>query len=776
VKKVDAMINKNRPVESIPNYIFKWFFVLFVLDPLLFGVMLLTTIGSGQILKVAGILGILAPPILAAIPIYLYMLSRKLSSMIGAVVKGDGSVSGEEITAVAGTYPFKMGLLIFLGNSGGPVLVGVLGMMADVFVSFQQAFFFIIAGQFEALIVAMVLYYIAKTELYPLRQYIDYRPLSIFMKLSVPIVSMLMLLLLATGIGVYRIAADNVLSLSRSSMKLMQEKTIRKTEDILGSLTRELEVLAETGGYNDVNLEQVRPLLAMVYQRQHKTVEAYFAARPDGSSIVHTGDRRNIADRAYFRELLETKKTVFSDPVKSRAMQKDVIVGAVPVLSNGRVAGAFGVTIPLDSMREFLVKAGAENKVDYILLSKNGIVAACPETSLLNKVVGRDIKDDGKMFSMTGDMLKPRDEAFAVTFNGKQKIALTSRFPLLGGTIVIMADPSSYYSEFNMIMFQVVGLLLVLFFITMGTLFLITRRFTRPIQKTITVLDRISEGDFTGKHEGRINDEMGLLMDALNKSIENVRSMIATVSVSSQNLTQVVEQIARGNQNMSQRTAEQASSLEEVASTIEEATSIINQNADYAVRARDLTDQGAVKSEQGNAVAKDAIGAINEMNRASIRIADITAMINEIAFQTNLLALNAAVEAARAGEQGRGFAVVAGEVRNLAQRSGNAAKEIEGLIKETVRIVEKGTDLVIRTGEALADISGTARESARIMSEITEASAEQRKGMEQINTAVSDLDQMTQQSASMVEETASASEEMMRQAQDLLSLVEKFKT
>ena len=130
------MINKNRPVESIPNYIFKWFFVLFVLDPLLFGVMLLTTIGSGQILKVAGILGILAPPILAAIAIYLYMLSRKLSSMIGAVVKGDGSVSGEEITAVAGTYPFKMGLLIFLGNSGGPVLVGVLGMMADVFVSF----------------------------------------------------------------------------------------------------------------------------------------------------------------------------------------------------------------------------------------------------------------------------------------------------------------------------------------------------------------------------------------------------------------------------------------------------------------------------------------------------------------------------------------------------------------------------------------------------------------------------------------------------------------
>jgi methyl-accepting chemotaxis protein len=609
-----------------------------------------------------------------------------------------------------------------------------------------------------------------------LRQHIDYQPLSIFMKLSVPIVTMLMILLIATGIGVYRIAADNVLSLSKSSMKLMQEKTIRGTEDILGSLTSELQVLAETGRYEAINLEQVRPVLATLHQRRQAIVEAYFAVRPDGSSIVHNGALRNISDREYFKELLESKKTVFSDAVKSRAMLKDVIVGAVPVLAGERVVGAFGVTIPLDSMRDFLVRAGAENSVEYILLSKKGGVMAYSDASLLNKIIGKDIVDNGGKFTGTSHLLSAKDEAYPLTFNGTRKIALTSRFPLLNGTMTIFMDPSVYYSEFNLIMFQVVGLLLVLFSITMGTLFLITRRFTRPIQKTISVLDRVAEGDFTGKYEGRINDEMGLLIDSLNKSIENVRSMIATVSTSSQSLTQVVEQIARGNQNMSQRTAEQASSLEEVASTIEEATSIINQNADSAVRARDLTGQGADKSVQGNAVAKEAISAINEMNRASTRIADITAMINEIAFQTNLLALNAAVEAARAGEQGRGFAVVAGEVRNLAQRSGNAAKEIEGLIKETVRTVEKGTDLVLRTGEALGDIAGTAKESAQIMSEITEASTEQKLGMEQINTAISDLDQMTQQNASMVEETASASEEMMRQAQDLLALVAKFRT
>ncbi|HPL18127.1 MAG TPA: methyl-accepting chemotaxis protein [Spirochaetota bacterium] len=764
-----------RPIESIPFFLFRWFLILFILDPLFFGIMMLITIGSGEFMVIAEILGILAPPILIAIAIYLFLLSRKLRSIILALQKGDMSVSREESSRFASAYPFKMALFMFIGNSGGPMLVGVLGMIMGVLISFQQALFFIMAGQFEALVVGMMLYYISKTELYPLRAYIDYRPLSIFMKLSVPIVSMLMILLIATGIGVYRIAADNVLSLSKSTLKLMQEKTTRGVEGIVENLTGELQVLADTGRYAAVNPEQLQPLMETLFDKRKEMTEAYFSARPDGHSVTNAGKAVNIADREYFKELMQKGDRIFTEPLKSRATGKDVIVGAVPVMHGDRRIGVFGVTIPLDSIRDYIVKAGKENGVEYLLLSRKGVVMASPDASLLNKTIGKDIADDSSRFSGTGMLLSPKDEACKVTFNGVKKIALTARFPVMNGTIVVFADPSSYYAEFNMIMFQVVGLLLLLFSITMGTLFVITRRFSRPVQKTIEVLDRVAEGDFTRNYEGRINDEMGLLMDALNKSIENVRSMIATVSVSSQSLTQVVEQIARGNQNMSQRTAEQASSLEEVASTIEEATSIINQNADYAVRARDLTDQGAEKSEQGNAVARDAIGAINEMNRASIRIADITAMINEIAFQTNLLALNAAVEAARAGEQGRGFAVVAGEVRNLAQRSGNAAKEIEGLIKETVRIVEKGTDLVIRTGEALADISGTARESARIMSEITEASAEQRKGMEQINTAVSDLDQMTQQNASMVEETASASEEMMRQAQDLLSLVQKFR-
>jgi methyl-accepting chemotaxis protein len=211
-----------------------------------------------------------------------------------------------------------------------------------------------------------------------------------------------------------------------------------------------------------------------------------------------------------------------------------------------------------------------------------------------------------------------------------------------------------------------------------------------------------------------------------------------------------------------------------MAASIEEATATIQQNAENAGTAKDLTDQGVVKSAEGNRIASEAVNAIIEMNESSRKVAEITGVINSIAFQTNLLALNAAVEAARAGEQGRGFAVVAGEVRNLAQRAGSAAKEIENLINETIARVGRGTELVTNAGNALSEITEAARTTARIISEIAAASQEQKTGIEQINAAVTDMDSVTQQNAALVEETASASEEMAGQAQELSSMMQKF--
>jgi methyl-accepting chemotaxis protein len=295
------------------------------------------------------------------------------------------------------------------------------------------------------------------------------------------------------------------------------------------------------------------------------------------------------------------------------------------------------------------------------------------------------------------------------------------------------------------------------------------------VNKGLAFAGRIAEGDLTGRIDVDRDDELGMLGKSLNSAADSLAALISSVISASQNLAQAVEQITSGNQNLSQRTSEQASSLEEIASTIEQATAAINQNADNAADARKLSAASLKMAEEGGRLVSDAVASINQINSTSKKIGEIISVINEITFQTNLLALNASVEAARAGEQGRGFAVVAGEVRNLAQRSGGAAKEITELIKGSLEMIETGTQKANKSGDALKKIIESINNVDSVIVEIAEATNEQKAGITQINLAVSEMDSMTQQNAALVEETASAGESMAGQAQELLAMVRQFR-
>ncbi|MFJ3458035.1 methyl-accepting chemotaxis protein [Scandinavium goeteborgense] len=303
----------------------------------------------------------------------------------------------------------------------------------------------------------------------------------------------------------------------------------------------------------------------------------------------------------------------------------------------------------------------------------------------------------------------------------------------------------------------------------------ITRAITRPLQETLTLAERIADGDLTHSVESQRRDELGKLMRAMGLMNTNLKGIIHDVREGGANVAHSSTEIARGNIDLSSRTEQQAAAVVQTAASMEELTSTVALNADNAVQARKLSEQAAEKASQGCEVSRAVVDTMRSVQGSAHRISEITTVINGIAFQTNILALNAAVEAARAGEQGKGFAVVAGEVRNLAQRSAQSAKEIETLIKESVGIVDTGFKLVEQAGTAMADIETSVGQVRDIMNEIASATDEQSRGISQIAQAMAEMDTTTQQNAALVVESSSAASSLEEQAIKLEEAVSVFR-
>jgi methyl-accepting chemotaxis protein len=298
---------------------------------------------------------------------------------------------------------------------------------------------------------------------------------------------------------------------------------------------------------------------------------------------------------------------------------------------------------------------------------------------------------------------------------------------------------------------------------------------SRPLVAAVRVLDAVALGDFTQQLEADAKDETGRMAAALNKAVGRMRSALDDVRGVADNVSSAAQQLSAAAEDISTGAQQQASSLEETAASLEEITATVKQNADNAQQASQVARGSRDVAEKGGAVVDAAVSAMGEISRSSKKIADIITAIDEIAFQTNILALNAAVEAARAGEQGRGFAVVAAEVRNLAKRSATAAKEIKGLIAESVQKVDSGAEQVNQSGRTLGEIVASVKRVTDIIGEIASASREQNSGISQVNKAISQMDEVTQGNAAQTEELSGTAQSLAAQAEKLQALVARFK-
>jgi methyl-accepting chemotaxis protein len=303
----------------------------------------------------------------------------------------------------------------------------------------------------------------------------------------------------------------------------------------------------------------------------------------------------------------------------------------------------------------------------------------------------------------------------------------------------------------------------------------VTRSITAPLHEAVALARRVSDGDLTAQIRVGSKDEVGQLMQALRDMNASLMKIVGQVRGGTETIATASRQIAAGNLDLSSRTEQQASSLEETASAMEQLTSTVKQNGEHASQANQLAQAASHVAVKGGTVVSQVVETMGSINHSSRKIVDIIGVIDGIAFQTNILALNAAVEAARAGEQGRGFAVVATEVRNLAQRSAAAAKEIKQLIGASVEKVDVGAKLVDQAGATMAEIVASVKLVTDLMGEIAGASAEQTMGIEQVNQAIGQMDEATQQNAALVEQAAAAAASLQDQAGTLAQVVSVFK-
>lgn len=304
---------------------------------------------------------------------------------------------------------------------------------------------------------------------------------------------------------------------------------------------------------------------------------------------------------------------------------------------------------------------------------------------------------------------------------------------------------------------------------------MLTRSITGPLREAISIAKRVAAGELSAQEASDGHDEVSELMRALKEMNDNLINIVQQVRQGTDAIAVAASEISAGNANLSQRTESQAGALEETASSMEEITATVKHNADNARQANHLVTNASEQAGKGGEEVAKVVDTMNSIQESSRKIVDIITVIDSIAFQTNILALNAAVEAARAGEQGRGFAVVASEVRNLAQRSAGAAKEIKQLIGDSVEKVQNGAKLVDGAGATMKEIVRSVRHVADIMQEITAAGQEQSSGIEEVNRAITQMDEMTQQNAALVEQAAAAAESMDEQAGALAQAVSAFK-
>jgi methyl-accepting chemotaxis protein len=759
LKIIDSIYSRN--LAHAPRNILRLFLAFYIIYPILFLFIISFTIGLSSIYAILKYVIIFCMIIIPPATVAFLALNNKLKKYISRIMKEDWSADKMIIERFFNTYAFYASLNVFFGFILGTASVIVTAYVMDVIYSFRQMIFLLFLGEVPAIAIGFAIYYYAKISLYPSNRYIDYRPLTIYAKIAIPLVLSIVLMVNLINLGIYKIIETNIYEQNTALISEIMERKAEFMEYLVSCMQRDLRNIVQTEGGAYIPAGGYYQYMKRLPRKEEKDglIEFYLAADINGRAYSSNGLVFNISRMEFYKDLKNGAMVGVEAQAAIEGAGENITIIAVPVKRNGAIVGFTGAAYKTAGVNDRL--ASTDLRAGIIMVVSNSGTVLFHSHDKANKVIGKSIDKAGYEFAGIKTIADiPPNVPHEIGNRGEKMFAFRCTSQSIGGHILYVKNKAEFLSNLDSMLLK---LTLYLFIITILSNILglaLSKQISTPIEHSIEIFKNVAKGDLTAGIDDYIPDEFGEFIRYLQLLLHKMNEVLSYTLTLSHQLINASMTLEKTSLNLSDNAREQAAFVEESTATLEETFSSIEKVAEsahdqYNATSTAFTSMETLKSRihevatfaeealqkatlssseaaRGNELMKLTIDGMNNIDASTRKISEFVSMISDISDKVNLLALNAAIEAARAGEHGRGFAVVADEIGKLADQTSVGAHSITELIEIGMAEVKKGREFVDYTFKALSNIISNVQMTDSLVRKIAAHSRNQTENSTQV--------------------------------------------